>query len=124
MSPPSSCVSAAHSGSQAKTLSAACAGALARPHDNARTNSNFFMEFLLETVCAVGAQAHDVLQVQLGVLLVQARFVAVDLEPQTAEFAVRVVQHQARALRLVTLVIEYRPGKRRIHAVRFELVVA
>src|SRR5712691_5360999 len=77
LSPPSSCASALHSGSQANTLSAAAAGSGASAEPNATTNLRIvFMLVTLELVGAVCAQTHDVLQEYLLVGHVAARLVA------------------------------------------------
>src|SRR5205807_8073698 len=76
LSPPSSCASAPHSGSHAKTLSAAVAGSATTTALNATTNLRIvFMFVTLEFVGAVRAEAHDVLEEYLLVGHVGARLV-------------------------------------------------
>src|SRR2546421_328247 len=82
---PSSCASAAHSGSQVKTLSAAVAGqASAGASAASKTLRAVFMGSS-ERVRAMRAQAHDVLKEDLVVRLVHARVVASELQPNPAE---------------------------------------
>src|SRR5713101_4750939 len=79
LSPPSSCERAPHSGSQAKTLSAATAGSTANAEPSATVNLRIaFMFAPLEFVGAVRAQTHDVLEKYLMVGHVAAGFVARD----------------------------------------------
>src|SRR6266403_1511459 len=103
LSPPSSCASAPHSGSQAKTFSAAPAGHASMAVPNARSNlRRVFMCIASELVRAVRAQAHDVLEKELVVGLVEARVIARELQPDAAELARVPVHHHRVALRVVT----------------------
>src|SRR5882762_9651645 len=102
LSPPSSCASAPHSGSQAKTFSAAPAGHASMAVPNARSNlRRFFMCIALEPVRAMRAEAHDVLEKELVVGLVEPRVVARELQPDAAELARIPVHHHRVALRVV-----------------------
>src|SRR6266850_5889434 len=102
LSPPSSCASAPHSGSHAKTLMAAKVGHASRPHAMPRqTLKIVFMSVPSEPVRAVRAQAHDVLEEHLVVGLVHARVVARELQADAAELARAPVDHRGVALRLV-----------------------
>src|SRR6266513_3466554 len=102
LSPPSSCASAPHSGSQVKTFSAAPAGHASIAVANARSNlRRVFMWIALEPVRAVRAEAHDVLEKELVVGLAQARVVARELQPDAAELARVPVHHHRVALRVV-----------------------
>src|SRR5882672_5913184 len=102
LSPPSSCASALHSGSQANTLSAAAAGSAASAEPSATTNLGIaFMFVTSEFVGAVGAQTHDVLEEYLIVGHVAARFVARDLQADPAELARAPVDHHGVARRVV-----------------------
>src|SRR6267143_845001 len=102
LSPPSSCASAPHSGSQAKTFSAAPAGHASIAIPNARSNlRRVFMCTASELVRAVRAQAHDVLEKELVVGLVEPRVVARELQPDAAELARVPVDHRRVALRVV-----------------------
>src|SRR6267143_1966306 len=104
LSLPSSCASAPHSGSQAKTFSAAPAGHASIAVPNARSNlRRFFMCIALEPVRAVRAEAHDVLEKELVVGLVKARVIARELQPDAAELARVPVDHRRVALRPVGL---------------------
>src|SRR6266850_6989412 len=94
LSPASSCVSAPHSGSQTKTLSAAAAGSAIAAALNATTNLRIvFMFVTLEFVGAVGAETHDVLEEYLVVGRIRARFVLRELQPDAAELARAPVDH-------------------------------
>src|SRR6266480_6132353 len=102
LSPPSSCASAPHSGSQAKTFSAAPAGHASIAVPNARSNlRRVFMWIALEPVRAVRAEAHDVLEKELVVGLVEPRVVPRELQPDAAELARVPVHHYCVALRAV-----------------------
>src|SRR6267143_3679858 len=104
LSPPSSCASAPHSGSQAKTFSAAPAGHASIAVPNARSNlRRVFMCIASELVRAMRAQAHDVLEKELVVGLVEPRVVARELQPDAAELARIPVDHRCVALRAVGL---------------------
>src|SRR5581483_4912992 len=109
--PPISLTRAPHSGSQAKTFSAAEAGAAAAIRTaQAARRSRIFIGAGSEGVGRVRTQAEDVLQEHLVVAGAgDARFVAVVLQPQAAELAVRPVDHRAVALRMA-LVGEDRQG--------------
>src|SRR5258706_6670465 len=100
LSPPSSCASDAHSGSQAKTLNAN-AGAAARVQSNAihPLRRRVFMLVASEPVRAVRAEAHDVLEEHLIVGLALARVVARKLQAHAAELARIPVDHDGVALR-------------------------
>src|SRR2546425_8155463 len=94
LSPPSSCATAPHSGSQAKTLSAAAAGSATTAEPNATTNLRIvFMFVTLEFVGAVRAQTHDVLEKYLMVGRVAAGLVARGLQADTAELARAPIDH-------------------------------
>src|SRR3990167_1764526 len=100
--PASSCASAAHSGSQANTLSAADTGH--ESIENARTRRSLMIVFIVGTsefVGAVRAQAHDVLEQHLIVGGTQPRFVARELQPDAAELARAPVGHHGVAGRVV-----------------------
>src|SRR6266850_2042330 len=102
LSPPSSCASAAHSGSQAKTFTAAVTGTAAAPMAKAKSILKSLSMFVAsELVRAVRAQAHDVLEEHLGVGQAHARVVASELQPDAAELARVPVDHDAVLLRLV-----------------------
>src|SRR5260221_322737 len=102
LSPASSWESAAHSGSQANTFSAALAGAaIAANAAAAMMLYRVFMSIALEPVRAVRAQAHDVLEEHLRVGLAHARVVARKLQANAAELARIPVDHHAVLLRLV-----------------------
>src|SRR6266852_7173127 len=102
LSPPSSCDSAAHSGSQANTLSAAVAGSATTTELNATTNLRIdFMLVTLEFVGAVRTQTHDVLEKDLMVGHVAAGLVARRLQPNPAELARAPVDHHRVARRVV-----------------------
>src|SRR5205807_10529259 len=102
LSPPSSCAIAPHSGSQLKTFSAAPAGHASTAVANARSNSRrVFMCVALEPVRAVRAEAHDVLEKDLVVGLVEPRVVPRELQPDAAELARVPVHHYRVALRVV-----------------------
>src|SRR6266404_1936799 len=104
LSPPSSCASAPHSGSQAKTFSAAAAGHASIAVPNARSNlRRVFMGIASELVRAMRAQAHDVLEKELVVGLVEPRVVARELQADAAELARIPVDHRRVALRPVGL---------------------
>src|SRR6266850_3917522 len=104
LSPPSSCASAPHSGSQAKTFSAAAAGHASGTAPNAARNlRRVFMCIASELVRAVRAQTHDVLEKELVVGLVEPRVVARELQPDAAELAWVPVDHRRVALRPVGL---------------------
>src|SRR5467141_4715227 len=104
LSPPSSCASAPHSGSQAKTFSAAPAGHASTAVPNARSNlRRVFMCIASELVRAVRAQAHDVLEKELVVGLVEPRVIARELQPDAAELARVPVDHRRVALWPVAL---------------------
>src|SRR6266705_2927366 len=102
LSPASSCASAAHSCSQAKTLSAAAAGSatMANP-DAARNLRIVFMFFTSEFVGAMCAQTHDVLEKHLVVRHILARIIASKLQPDAAEFARAPIDHHRVAGRVV-----------------------
>src|SRR6185503_11988682 len=76
LSPPSSCASADHSGSQAKMFSAKTGLAM-----NRRTAGRRFFMLTSELVRAVRAEADDVLEEDLVVGLVLPRVVARELQP-------------------------------------------
>src|SRR5882672_1552533 len=102
LSPPSSCASAAHSGSQAKTFTAAVTGTAAAPMAKAKSILKSLSMFVAsELVRAVRAQAHDVLEEHLRVGQSHARVVACELQPDAAELARVPVDHDAVLLRLV-----------------------
>src|SRR5713226_6216278 len=102
LSPPSSCASAAHSGSQAKTLSAAVAGSATTTELNATRNPRIaFMFVTSEFVGAVRAQTHDVLEEDLVVGRVAAGLVARGLEADPAELARTPVDHHGVPRRVV-----------------------
>src|SRR6267142_562376 len=104
LSPPSSCASAPHSGSQTNTFSAAPAGHASMAVPNARSNlRRVFMCIASELVRAVRAQTHDVLEKELVVRLVEPRVVARELQPDAAELARVPVDHRRVALRPVGL---------------------
>src|SRR6267143_6278889 len=101
-SPTSSCASAPHSGSQAKTFRAAAAGHASSTAPNAARNSRIvFMSIASELVRAMRAQAYDVLEKELVVGLVEPRVVPRELEPDAAELARIPVHHHRVALRVV-----------------------
>src|SRR5882672_1972028 len=102
LSPPSSCASAAHSGSQAKTLSAASAGSGTQSSARNRLR-RIFMCVPLEPVRAVRAKADDVLEKNLVVGLVLARVVARELQADAAELTWIPVDHRRMALRVVRI---------------------
>src|SRR6266849_3316930 len=94
LSPPSSCASAAHSGSQAKTLSAAAAGhARSAAPSEAKILRTIFMWFASELVRAMRAKTHDVLEEYLVIRLAVPRVVARELQPDAAELARVPVDH-------------------------------
>src|SRR3990172_427678 len=99
-SPASSCASAPHSGSQAKTLSAAMAGnaTMAEP-DAPRILRIVFMSITSEFVGAMRTQTHDVLEQDLIVGYSETRLVARELQPDAAELARVPIGHQRMALR-------------------------
>src|SRR6266700_1315837 len=102
LSPPSSCTRAPHSGSQAKTLSAAAAGSATATELSATTNlRNVFMFVTLEFVGAVRAQTHDVLEKYLMVGRVAAGLVARRLQADSAELARAPIDHHRVAGRVV-----------------------
>src|SRR6202165_94975 len=102
LSPPSSCASAPHSGSQAKTFSAAPAGHASIAVPNARSNlRRVFMFVALEPVRAMRAEAHDVLEKELVVGLVEPRVVPRELQTNAAGLARVPVDHRRMPLRLV-----------------------
>src|SRR6185369_8048182 len=115
-SPPSSCASAAHSGSQANTRSAAWAGAASRASDSSKDSANVLSmnmkvscrNRVSEGVGAVGAQAHLVLEEQLVVRQAVARVIASQLQAHPREFARIEIQHQRVLVGLVAGRIEYR----------------
>src|SRR5690349_9377900 len=93
LSPPSSCARAPHSGSQAKTLSAATAGSATAAPSATRSFRIVFMFVTSEFVGAMRAQAHDVLEEHLVVGRIRARLVLRVLEPDAAELARAPIQH-------------------------------
>src|SRR5260221_2845003 len=102
LSPPSSWASAAHSGSQANTFSAALAGAaVAANAAAARMLDRVFLLIALEPGRALRAPAHGVLEEHLGAGLAHARVVARQLQPNAAELAGVPIDHHAVLLRLV-----------------------
>src|SRR6266705_2929812 len=101
LSPASSCASAAHSCSQAKTLSAAVAGSAITAEDSAAKNLRIvFILITSEFVGAMRAETHDVLEEDLLVGHIAARLVACELQPHAAELARAPVGHH-RVLRRV-----------------------
>src|SRR6266581_6829373 len=95
LSPPSSCASAAHSGSHANTFTAQRAGPLKNAVKSAAMiRRNEFIRTPLEPMSTVRAQADDVLQEDLVVGLAHARVVARQLQPDAAELARAPVDHQ------------------------------
>src|SRR6267143_2519270 len=102
LSPPSSCASAPHSGSQAKTFRAVAAGPASSTAPNAARNlRRVFMCIASEPVRAMRAEAHDVLEKELVVGLVEPRVVPRELQPDAAELARIPVHHHRVALRVV-----------------------
>src|SRR6266540_2316531 len=102
LSPPSSCTRAPHSGSQAKTLSAAVAGSATATELNATTNLRIvFMFVTSEFVGAVRAQTHDVLEKYLMVGRVAAGLVARRLQANATELARAPIDHHRVAGRVV-----------------------
>src|SRR5438876_840648 len=102
LSPPSSCTRAPHSGSQAKTLSAAAAGSAANTEPNAMANLRIVFMFVpLEFVGAVRAQTYDVLEKYLMVGRVAAGLVARGLQADPAELARTPIDHHRVAGRVV-----------------------
>src|SRR5258706_4194176 len=94
LSPPSSCASAPHSGSQAKTFTAAPAGHASSTAPDARSNlRSVFMCIASELVRAMRAQAHAVLDNEHDDGLVEPRVIARELQPDTAELALNTLDH-------------------------------
>src|SRR6266851_9403338 len=93
LSPPSSCASAAHSGSQAKTLSAAIAGIPVAINPKVTSNLRIVFMVASELVRAVRAKTHDVLEEYLVIRLALPRVVARELQPDAAELARVPVDH-------------------------------
>src|SRR6266704_3209314 len=97
----SPCARAPHSGSQAKTLSAAAAGS-ATAELSATTDLRIvFMFVTLEFVGAVRAQTHDVLEKYLMVGRVAAGLVARGLQAEATELARAPIDHHRVAGRVV-----------------------
>src|SRR5664279_5739073 len=105
--PPSCCASAPHSGSQAKTCSAACAGmdsSASGAPSRVRNRNRWFMicsEGRSVAVRAVRAQAHLVLKEQLVVGHALTRLIARELQADARELARAEVEHHRVLARLV-----------------------
>src|SRR5688572_2168790 len=110
-SPPSSCASAPHSGTVAKTLICAAAGKATDRHSIA--SSVVFMAASI-TMRTVGPEAQDVLQEHLVVGQTLCELAAGELQAQARELRGAPVDHRARAPRRVVDVV---------HAARIEPVV-
>src|SRR5690349_4291556 len=123
LSPPSSCASEAHSGSQVKTLSAAAGHAMNAVR---MVNASFSTVFMLssERMRAMRAEAHDVLEEHLVVRLVRARVIARQLQPDPAELTRVPVEHHAVLLWLVAGKDRESRGRIDTHAAGVEPVVA
>src|SRR5471030_1380878 len=112
LSPPISLAIAPHSGSHAKTLSAACAAVRGAAASRAmsRTSRVDAMAGSSIAVGAMGADADDVLQNGL-VIRLGPRFVERVLQAKPAELARRVVDHCALAMRRRAAGVERRAGE-------------
>src|SRR6186713_2172271 len=99
LSPPSSVVSAPHSGVVARTFSAAFAGKAATSASMASMPRSAFMNRLLELVRAVRANGVDVLKLKLAIALVEPRLIPRVLAAQARELAWTPVEHDREAIR-------------------------